>query len=243
MQFKEKIVLITWASKWIGKATALEFAKEWAIVVVNYSKSEQQAQDVLSQIQKISQGTLIKCDISDESQVKTMMQEIVKLYGRLDIIVNNVWWYIDWDEWNGSSGIWEKTLKNNLISSMNTSKYAAEIFQKQSSGIIVNVASRHALSWQIDAIAYASAKAGIISITQAYAKLLSPFWRANAVSPWATNAWYRITAPQEELQETISRTVHKKLIEPEEIAKVILFLASDAAIMINWQNILIDWGR
>jgi 3-oxoacyl-[acyl-carrier protein] reductase len=181
--------------------------------------------------------------VSDESQVKNMMQEIVKLYWRLDILVNNVWWYIEGDEWNGSSDVREKTLKNNLISSMNTSKYATEIFQKQHSSVIVNVASRHALSWQIDATAYAAAKAGIISITQAYAKLLSPFWRANAVCPWATNAWYRVTAPQEELDEAISHAVHKRLIEPEEIADVILFLASDKTTMINWQNILVDWGR
>lgn len=240
MQFKEKVVLVTWASKGIGKATALEFAKQWAIVIINYSKSKQPAQDVLDQIQNISQGSIIKCDVSDETQVKSMIQEIVKLYGRIDVLVNNVWLYIDGDEWNGTSDVWEKTLKNNLISSMNTSKYATEIFQKQKSGVIVNIASRYALSWRPDTIAYAAAKAGIINITQAYARLLSPFWRANSVSPWATNAWYRLTAPQEELDANIAHTAHKRLIEPEEIAKTILFLASDAAIMINGQNILAD---
>jgi NAD(P)-dependent dehydrogenase (short-subunit alcohol dehydrogenase family) len=58
--------------------------------VVNYLQSEQDAQDVLTQIQKISQGSVIKCDVSDESQVKIMIQKIIKLYGRLDVLVNNV---------------------------------------------------------------------------------------------------------------------------------------------------------
>lgn len=240
MKFNDKVVLITWATKWIGKATALDFAKEWAIVIINYSKSEQDAKNVLLQIQKYSQWYIIKCDVSDELQVKKMMQEIIKLYGKLDILVNNVWWYIEWDERNWSSRVWEETLKKNLVSPMNTSKYASELFQKQKSGIIINVASRHALLWQSDAIAYAASKAGVINITQAYAKLLSPFWRANSVSPWATKAWYRLIANEEELNETILRSPNKRLIEPEEIAKVILFLASEESNMITGQNILVD---
>lgn len=240
MKFKNKVVLITGASKWIGKATAISFAKEGAIVVINYLNSEDEANIVLSEVNKVSQWTILKCDVSDEKQVKEMINIVVNKYGRLDILVNNAGWYIEWDGWNGSSEVWEKTLRNNLISAMNTSKYVTEIFQNQKSGIIVNVASRHSLNGQIDAISYAASKAWIVSITQAYSKYLTPFWRANSVSPWATNAGYRLTADKEELQDCISRNPYKRLIEPKEISDVILFLASDESKMITWQNILVD---
>jgi len=237
MRFKDKIVLVTGSSKGIGKATALLFAKEGAKVIINYSKSEKEANEVLNQIKKVSDGIAIKCDVSDENQVKNMFEKITKKYNRLDILVNNAGKYIDGDEWNGTPKIWEETLKQNLISAMNCSKLAVEIFQKQKSGVIINIASRHSVAGQFDALAYAAAKAGMVNITQAYAKLLSPFGRANAISPGPVNAGYWLRAPKEELEETISKMPGKKLIEPEEIAELVLSLSSEESKQTG-QNIL-----
>ena len=242
MRFKGKVVLVTGSSKGMGKATALLFAKEGAKVVIN-SRSEKEANEVVNEIKKISDAIAIKCDVSNEEQVKEMMKKIIQKFGKLDILVNNAGTYIDGDEWNGSSDIWEKTIKQNLISAMNTSKYAAEIFQKQKSGIIVNIASRYSISGQFDSLAYAASKAGIVSITQAYAKLLSPFGRANAISPGATKSGYWLRAPKEEVDVAISKMPEKRLIEPEEIANVVLFLASSESAMINGQNIFVDGGK
>ena len=136
MKLKDKIVLVTGSSKGIGKAIAILFAKEGAKIILNYSKSEKEANEVSKEIEKISEVIAIKCDVSKESQVKKMFEKIIQKFGKLDILVNNVGTYIDGDEWNGSAEIWEETLKQNLISAMNTSKYASEIFQKQKSGII-----------------------------------------------------------------------------------------------------------
>jgi NAD(P)-dependent dehydrogenase (short-subunit alcohol dehydrogenase family) len=119
---------------------------------------------------------------------------------------------------------------------MNISKYVIEIFQRQKSGVMVNVASRHGLNGQYDSISYAAAKAGVINITQAYAKLLSPFGRVNSVSPSATNAGYWLTAPKKEIEETLADRPNHKFVEPETIAKKIVFLASDEAREINGQN-------
>jgi 3-oxoacyl-[acyl-carrier protein] reductase len=240
MRFKEKVILVTGSSRGIGKAVALAFAKEGAKVVINYSKSEKEANEVMNEIKRISDAIAIKCDVSNEEQVKKMIERIIRKFGKLDVLVNNAGTYIDGDEWNGSSEIWERTLRQNLISAMNTSKYATEIFQKQKSGIIVNIASRYSISGQFDSLAYAASKAGIVSITQAYAKLLAPFGRANAVSPGATKAGYWLSAPKEEIERTISSTPLRKLIEPEEIARVVLFLASPESAATNGQNILVD---
>jgi len=239
MDLKNKIVLVTGSSRGIGKAIALLFAKKGAKVIVNYSKSEKEANEVVNEIKNISDCIAIKCDVSNENQVKKMIEKIIQKYGRLDILINNAGKYIDGDEWNGSSDIWEETLRQNLISAMNTSKYAAQIFIKQKSGAIVNIASRHSVSGQFDALAYAASKAGIVSITQAYAKLLAPFAKVNSVSPGATRAGYWLHAPKEELEEITSKH-DKKLIEPEEIANVVLSLFSPEHSNVNGQNIIVD---
>ena len=96
---------------------------------------------------------------------------------------------------------------------------------------MVNIASRFATNGQSDSLTYSASKAGVVNVTQAYAKLLIPFSRANAVSPGAVNVGYWLRAPKEELE------AQGKLIEPEEVAKKILFLASDEAKEITGQNI------
>ncbi len=239
MKFQDKVVLVTGSSRGIGKAIALAFAKEGAKIVINYSKSEEEARQVLSQVKKLSEGIVVSCDVSNEERVKIMIETVIKRYGRLDILINNAGSYIDGDEWNGSSKIWEKTLKQNLISAMNTSKYAAEIFQKQKSGVIVNIASRHSTAGQFEALAYAASKAGMVSITEAYAKLLAPYGKVNAVSPSAVNSGYWLTAPKEELEATVAKMPSKKLIEPEEVAELVLSLCTEES-KVTGQNILFE---
>ena len=239
MKFKDKVVLVTGASRGIGKAIALMFAKEGAKVVINYSKSQEEARQVLNQVKKLSEGMVVGCDVSNEERVKIMIETIIKRYDRLDILVNNVGQYIDGDEWNGTSKIWDKTLKINLISAMNTSKYAAEIFQKQKSGLIINIASIRAVESEFDCLAYAAAKAGMVSITQSYAKLLAPYGRANAISPGPVNAGYWLRAPKEELEATMAKMPNKKLIEPEEVASKVLELCSESSKMTG-QNIIMS---
>ena len=243
MRFKDKVILITGAAKGIGRATALKFAKEGAIVVVNYLHSEQEAKETLVQIKTFSDGIIIQADVSDEKQVAIMFDKIHSVYGKLDILVNNAGKYFDGDEWDGPVEIWEETLKINLISMMLCSKYATKMFQSQQNWNIVNIASRYSLSWQFDSFAYAASKAAIVNITQAYAELLSPYGRANAISPGATEAGYRLHADKEELDWVISRSPHKRLISPDEIADTILFLSSTESAMITGQNILVDGGK
>jgi 3-oxoacyl-[acyl-carrier protein] reductase len=238
MKFKNKVVLITGSSRGIGRATAIMFSKEGAKVVVNYSKSEKEAKEVLNEVKKYSDGIIIKCDVSNEKQVEKMFKKIINKFGKLDVLVNNAGVYIDGDEWNGEAKIWEETLRKDLISVMICSKFAAQIFLKQKYGVIVNISSRYSISGRFDSLAYAAAKAAIVNITQGYASLLNKFGgKANAISPGAVKSGYWLRAPKEELE------AQGKLIEPEEIAKEVLFLASDNAKEINGKNILIDKGE
>lgn len=243
MEFKNKVVLITGASKGIGAETARLFAKEGAIVVINYKKSEDLASSVLEDIKKTSDGIIVKADITEEKEVKNMIDKVISKYSRIDILVNNAGGYIDGDEWDGSVKTWKTSIDLNLTSALIVSKYVAREFLKQQSGTIVNVASRYAYMGHWDSITYAASKAAIVNITQSYSKLLSPFGRANSVSPGATDAGIWKTVTQQELKDIKSKSPHKRLISTKEIANTIVFLASSKAEMITGQDILVDGGK
>lgn len=241
--FKDKVVIVTGASSGIGAETALAFAKEEANLIITYKENETGAKEIASQIRaRGGSVAIVKADLINESDAKNVIEKAKSEYGRLDILVNNAGRYIDGDEWNGSAEIWTKSLQQNLVSVMNISKYAVEIFQEQKSGVIVNISSRYSAQGQYDAISYAAAKAGVANITQAYAKLLAPFGRANAVSPGAVNTGYWLTAPKGELKDTLENIPLGKLIETKDVAEMVLFLASDKAKNITGQNIFVDGG-
>lgn len=235
--FKNKIVLITGGSSGIGATTALLFAQDGADVVITYKTNEKGAQEILGQIKKIDRGAVaLKADLSDEAQAKMVVDETLKKFGRIDILVNNAGRYIEGDEWDGAAEIWTQSLKQNLVSMMGVSKYVFEVFQKQGSGVMINIASRHGIKGVSDAISYSAAKAGVINVTQSYAGLMSGFGRANSVSPSETNAGYWLTASKEEIESALAKRPNQKFVDAETVAKKILFLASDEAKDINGQN-------
>lgn len=239
---KNKVALITGGSSGIGMFTAILFAKNGADVIITYKNNKNGAKSVVNEISKLGRKALaIKTDLAKENSAKKVINKAIKEFKKIDILVNNAGGYINGDEWGGKYSVWLESLKQNLVSTMNMSKYATNIFQKQNHGIIINVSSKHGIAGHADSISYGAAKAGIINITQSYAKLLSSFnGRANVVSPSAVNAGYWLTAPKEELEERLSRTKNHKLLDPEVVAEKILFLASDEAIDINGQNIIIE---
>ena len=149
----------------------------------------------------------LQADLSNEDEARNVVENVLNEFGRIDVLVNNAGRYVSGDEWNGGAEIWMQSLAQNLVSMMSVSKYVAEIFQKQRCGVLINVASRHGMNGQYDAISYAAAKAGVINVTQSYAKLLAPYGRANCVSPSETNAGYWLTAPKEELAGIIPKKV------------------------------------
>lgn len=241
-EMQNKVILITGASSGIGMTTAILFANIGADIAITYRDNKKGAEEVVAQIVKLGGKALaIKADLTDDNSAKDVVEKVVKNFGKVDILVNNAGRYIDGDEWNLESETWVQSLKQNLVSTMSVSKYATEFFQKQGSGIIVNIASMHGVSGHADSISYGAAKAGIINITQSYSKLLASFGgRANSVSPSAVEAGYWLTAPKEELDDRLTRGSNHKLIDPNEVAEKIVFLASDEAKDINGQNFIIE---
>lgn len=240
--FKNEVVLVTGGSSGIGMATALLFAQKGANIVITYKNNKKGAIHVTDDIKKLGRESLaIQADLAKDKDAKRVIQSVIDNFGKIDVLVNNAGRYIDGDEWNLKSETWLKSLQQNLVSAMSMSKYATEIFEKQKSGIIVNVASKHGVFGHADSISYGAAKAGIINITQSYSKLLSSFGgRANVVSPGAVNAGYWLAAPKEELEEKLAEKSGRGLVDPQEIAEKIVFLASNKAHDINGQNFIVS---
>lgn len=232
--FQDKVVLITGGSSGIGMVTAIKFAENGADIIFTYKTNKSGAREVEEKIQKMGRKVLaVKANLISERAARSLIKKAVKKFEKIDIVVNNAGRYIDGDEWNGSSRIWRKSLGQNLLLVLNVAKYSAELFLKQKSGVMINIASRHGMSGVSDAISYSAAKAGVINLTQTYAKLLAPFAQVNSISPGPVRAGYWLTAPKEELEE------QGKLVEPEEVVEKILFLASNKAKDINGQNFLV----
>lgn len=236
-----KTILITGGSSGIGAATAVIFAQGGANIAITYKDNKEGAEKIVNQIKKIGRKAIaIQADLIEENRAKFVVDRVIEEFGSIDVLVNNAGRYLDGDEWNGSSDIWLKSLQQNIISMMNVSKFALEVFQRQKSGVMVNVSSSHGSNGQPDAISYAAAKAGVINITQSYAKLLAPFGRANSVSPAATDAGYWLTAPREELEEALANRPGHKLVDPKTVAEKIVFLASDEAKDVTGRDFLVN---
>ena len=238
--FEGKVVLITGASSGVGEAAAIAFAKRGADVAFTYQKNEVGANKVAESIRTIGKKALVlKANLRNEDDAQVSVEETLRTFGRIDILVNNAGRYVEGDEWNAPSSIWTESLEQNLISVLNVSKYVLLHFESRKDGVMVNIASRHGVSGVYDAISYGAAKAGVINITEAYAKLMKGYGRANCISPSAINTGYWLTAPKEELEDAVA-TRGGRLLEPSDVVEKILYLASDEAKDITGMNLVVE---
>lgn len=243
MRFMDKVVLITGASRGIGRATALLFAKEGAKVVVNYNKSEKEANEVISEIKNTSDGIAIKCDVSNEEEVKKMIALIVKKFGKIDILVNNAGIVFDVPLFEKTLDQWNKTLGVNLIGVFLCSKYATPHIKKQKSGAIINISSTNGLdTLSTESADYDASKAGVISLTKNLASELAPNIRVNCIAPGWVNTDINKDLSEDYVAEETEHILLKRFGKPEEIGKVVLFLASDDASFITGTTLVVDGG-
>src|SRR3990167_662024 len=244
MRLKNKIALITGSSKGIGKATALLFAKEGAKIVVNYFSSEKEASAVVDEIKKIgSDAIAIKCDVSKETDVKKMVQKIIDKFGKIDILVNNAGIVFDVPFFDRSVEQWKKTLDVNLLGTFLCSKYVSQQMLKTNGGKIINISSTNGInSFSPAAMDYDSSKAGIIILTRDLAKELAPKIQVNSIAPGWVDTEMNKDLPKDFVEEETAKIYLKRFAKPEEIAKAILFLASDEASYITGSILKVDGG-
>ena len=245
MRLKNKITLITGASRGIGKATALLFAKEGAKVVVNYLLSEKEAADVVEEIKNIgSEAIAVKCDVSKEDEVIKIISKVVETFGGIDILVNNAGIVFDVPIFERTTEQFKRTTEVNLLGNFLCSKYVSEQMLKKNGGKIVNISSTNAINnFSPDSIDYDASKAGIIALTKDFAKELAPKIQVNAIAPGWVDTDMNKDLSKEFIEDEKEKIYLKRFATPDEIAKTILFLASEDADYITGSILVVDGGH
>lgn len=244
MNFQNKVVLVTGSSRGIGRSIAVKFAKEGANVIINYRSNENEAKAITEIISSYNSNCMcIKADVSKEQDVKKMIDTIIEKYGHIDILVNNAGIAIDTDFKNRHVKDWQETLNTNLIGVFLTSKYAGKYMLENKYGKIINISSTNGIDtlypYSID---YDASKAGIINMTKNLAIQFAPYVNVNAVAPSWVNTEMNDELSKSYLKSEMEKILLKRFAEPEEIADVILFLASDKARYIDGEIIRVDGG-
>lgn len=234
MDFKNKNILITGASRGIGKATAMAFAEKGANVGINFKSNQEEAKKTLAELP--GEGhQLFQQDISEKNGPETLIKSFVDHYDQLDVLVNNAGISIfhkidevDFEQW---SNAWEGTFKTNLFAVSNLCYWGAKAMMKTGGGRIVNVSSRGAFRGEPTKPAYGASKAALNSMSQSLAKALAPHKiYIGVVAPGFTETeMAAITLTPAERENLLRESPFKRMAQPKEVAHAILFLASDGA--------------
>ena len=241
-----KVVLVTGSNRGIGKSTIIEFAKAGLDVVINYCHHKEEALELKDYVESNYnvRCLVVKCDVSKEDEVIEMINEIVDYFGSLDILVNNASVCRDSLLMDKDIDSFRRILDVNLIGTYLCSKYAAKIMLENGSGSIINVSSTNALdTYYPESCDYDASKAGVISLTHNLAREFSPYIRVNCVCPGWVNTDMNKELSVEQVHEEEKNILLKRFADPEEIAKVIIFLASNKASYVNDSIIRVDGGK
>lgn len=239
------IVLITGASRGIGRATAIEFAKKGFNIVINYASSDDAATNLKSFIVENYDVDvmLCKCDVSREEDVKKMVSDVINNFGHIDVLVNNAGIAIDTTFEDKTVENFRKTLNVNLIGPFIVSKEVGKYMMEQKKGSIVNVSSTNGLETYYEySLDYDASKAALISLTHNLSEYFAPYIRVNAIAPGWVNTEMNKELDEDYVKEECEKIYLRRFAETEEIAKAIYFLASDDASYINNEVLRVDGG-
>lgn len=236
-----KVALVTGSSRGIGRSIALAFAGEGADVVVNYMRSQNEAREVVSKINSIGRKAIAaKADVSSIKEVEDMINRCIEKFGRLDILVNNaadfsvMEFSLDKPDWKG----WQRMVDVNVKGMLLCSQAASRHMLKRKSGNIINIVA----DWAGGGLSYMPTKSAGIPLTRGLARALAPHIRVNAIQPGSIDSGW-VSALSDDDKEKLKESIPlKRWGQPEDIAKVAVFLASDESAYITGAVIIVDGG-
>ena len=239
-----KVALITGASRGIGRAIAIEFARHGASVIINYSTDYEGAKETLGEVKKANgYGIIIKGDISSFEKCRIIVEEALKIMGKIDILVNNagisqIGLFMD-----ATENEIEKIISTNLLGAMYLTNQVIKDMILRKNGNIINISSMWGDVGASCEVLYSATKGGLNSFTKALAKEVAPSnIRVNAISPGVINTKMNSFLGEEEKKSLEEEIPLGRFGEPSEIGKIAVFLSSEDSSYITGQIIRADGG-
>jgi 3-oxoacyl-[acyl-carrier protein] reductase len=244
MLLENKVAIVTGGTKGIGRAICLLFAEQGAKVIANFSKDVIAAEDLKKEAKSRGlQLGLFKADVTQFDQVKEMVEETFAQYGKIDILVNNVGLVRDNFLMLMSDEDWESLLRTNLTSLFHCCRIVIRKMISQRRGKIINISSISGMIGTPGQVNYAATKGGMISFTKSLARELGSFnIHVNAVAPGLIKSEVVSKMPKEKIEAIIKSSSLGRIGKPEEVARAVLFLASEHSDYITGQTIVVDGG-
>lgn len=244
---EKSLALVTGSATGVGRATAVKLATLGFDVVVNYTKSEKDAEETDELVKaEGASALLIRCDISDETAVAKMIDEIAERYNALDVLVNNAGCtfpvpHKNFDEM--TSDKWDRILDVNLKGTFFVTRAATPMLRSSGQGSVVNISSVAGISGIGSSIAYCASKGAINTMTKSLARVLAPEIRVNAVCPGPIDTrWLRDWMTEEQITEFTADYPIPRCSTPEDVADAVCYLAVGTS-MTTGQCIVLDGGR
>lgn len=241
----KKTVLVTGSSRGIGRNCIIEFAKKGYNVVINYNKSKEFAEELEDFVKnKYNVETLvIKADVSNEEEVKKMVEKIVEKFEKIDVLVNNAGISIDKPFEERTKEDFEKTLSVNVIGMFLVTKYVSKYMMEKKEGIVINISSTNGTKYFSPlSIDYDVSKAGVVALTHNFAMQFQKYIRVNAIAPGWVDTDMNKNFEEDFYKEEKEKIFLKRIGKTEDIAKLVMFLSSDDSSYINDEVINIDGG-
>ena len=247
MLLEEKNALVTGGSQGIGAAVSLELAREGANICLTYRKHEAEAMKYADEIRQMGRKALaVQCDISSFADAERVVKAALEEFGSLEILVNNAGMNWDGVSWKMSEEQWDRVLEVNLKGYFNFTRHVAPVFKDQKYGKIINITSINGLRGKFGQTNYSASKAGIIGFTKALAKELGAFGvNVNAVAPGLIEtAMLKESEARDKIVDlAMAESALKRVGQPEDLANLVAFLASDKARHITGDVIKVDGGQ
>ena len=244
MKLSGKVALVTGGGTGMGRAISETFAREGAKVAVIYSRSQKEAEGTVSSIcAEGGTAMAIKADVAQESEVRAMVDQVDRAFGRLDILVNNAGWStrVPHDKLDDlSDDIWDRTFDTNVRGVFYCVRAAVPFLRRQEGATVVNLGSTAGITGMGSSIAYAASKAAVATLTKSLARALAPHIRINSIAPGLVRTRFA-NWPEATFDAGDAATPLKRLPNVDEIARLALFLVCEATSMTG-ETVVIDGG-
>jgi 3-oxoacyl-[acyl-carrier protein] reductase len=250
VDLRGKSAIVTGSAVGVGRATAIDLARRGANVVVNYSRSADEAQETAKLVESAgSRAIVVRADVSKDAEVRSMVGEAVRAFGALHVLVNNAatTHFVNFADLDGmKEEFWDDIYAVNVKGAFFCARAAAKAMKDAGEGAIVNVASVAGVRAIGSSIAYAASKAAVINMTVALARVLGPEVRVNCVAPgFIDTRWLRNGLGDEMFERAkqfeSGRAPLKGVCTPETVSQLILSLI-EGADLVTGQTVVIDGG-